>query len=298
MLGADYFFPIGSDRDTFSERQIGELTKRNTKYAKQILGANNNKELLIDFLRNAQKYYEAKFSEKAKIEKYDLEFLETAKEMLLEIVDNDLSKVHIAFDTLSGENAESIVIDNQKDSFANISNSRFRWYFKDLFAASWNDRTFELYSLLPTGIATIVEFGAGNQFLEQVLPQSINYIPTDIFRRNEATIIFDLNCDDITLSPKGDAAIMSGVLEYLLDVKTVIGNLAKSFRYLAISYNPITENSFIESRIKKGWQNHLTAPQLERIFCENKWQIAKKLVAKKGDKFGGTLYLLENGDLV
>lgn len=127
----------------------------------------------------------------------------------------------------------------------------------------WDVRAAKAASLLIT-CGSIVDFGCGTMQLERHLPASVRYVPVDIVKRDDRTIVLDLN--EVTPpSLAADAAAVLGVLEYLFDVPRFLRALATEYSRAVISYN-VTDGDGGRNRLRSGWFNNYSRSQIEDIF--------------------------------
>lgn len=108
----------------------------------------------------------------------------------------------------------------------------------------------------------ILDIGCCDMFLEDYLKKNFfifEYIPCDLFKRNEKTFVIDLN-KEIKYLPNSDYCIFSGVLEYLLDLEYVLKEVKKYSKNIIFSYSIKVQD--IKTRVLKGWVNHYTELEL------------------------------------
>lgn len=127
----------------------------------------------------------------------------------------------------------------------------------------WDARAAKAASLL-IDCASIVDFGCGTMQLERHLPASVRYLPVDVVKRDDRTIVLDLN-EVAPPALAADAAAVLGVLEYLFDVPRFLRTLATKYSRAAISYNVIDGDPG-RNRLSSGWFNSYSNSQIEDIF--------------------------------
>jgi len=88
--------------------------------------------------------------------------------------------------------------------------------------------------LIPDG-ASIVEFGAGNSVLGQMLPAGATLVSTDLVA-SESVLVDDWNARPLPEPPNGDLAFLSGVVEYVNDVGAMTESMARSYNHVLVSY--------------------------------------------------------------
>ncbi|QGP78287.1 methyltransferase domain-containing protein [Sphingobium sp. CAP-1] len=123
----------------------------------------------------------------------------------------------------------------------------------------WFDRAMAAGKLIPENIGRVLDLGCGDMKMEQCLPPGCSYIPLDVSKRDDRTIVVDLN----RKVPKieADFVVGMGVLEYLLDVPNVLRKIARQIPEGLFSYHPF-EKSPKRDRLAMGWVNALSSKEL------------------------------------
>ena len=85
-------------------------------------------------------------------------------------------------------------------------------------------------------VNSIMDLGAGHQTLRRKIPSSIEYIPCDIYKHVDSTIIVDFNKGEF-YNKKVDVVFCSGIFEYIYDLKQFIKNISKNTNILIGSYH-------------------------------------------------------------
>ena len=151
----------------------------------------------------------------------------------------------------------------------------FRWSDEKNLFDEWNDRTVVIASLIPDG-ASVLEFGAGNEYLGKLLPKSCHYQPSDIVTRSDKTMICDLNEKFPVLDRKWDFIVLSGVVDYIYDVEGLLREIRKNCRFCIMTYVPIDIMECMVTRMRSGWVNHFTRQKLEKIIGGAKFDIKER----------------------
>jgi hypothetical protein len=145
-------------------------------------------------------------------------------------------------------------------------------------SSSWSDRIAVAAALLD-GVRRVADFGCGSMALERHLVPDSLYLPVDVVRRDERTIIVDLNVDpfpEIT----ADACVGLGLLEYLFDVPSFLLAARQRYATLVTSYNPVEVDSWeVEARRAHAWVNDYSRAQLEAEFAQAEWTIKQTVAA-------------------
>jgi hypothetical protein len=159
---------------------------------------------------------------------------------------------------------------------------RERW--KDLHNhdVDWDARTRAIASLVPPG-SHVIEFGAGRRQLQRWLPGDCSYTPSDIVDRGSGTLLCDLNRRPLpTLGRKApqQIAVFSGVIEYVVDLPSVLAWLAPQVDQIITSYNcaPPSDTAakrlrVTAARLSAGWVNDFTQAEIIARFSDAEFKL-------------------------
>ena len=168
-----------------------------------------------------------------------------------------------------------------------------RW--KDLrnHEVDWDERTRAIAGLVPAG-SHVIEFGAGRRQLERWLPAGCSYAPSDIVDRGPGTLLCDLNRRPLpTLGRKGplQIAVFGGVMEYIVDLPSVLTWLSPQIDCVIASYNcalPVDRATkrlrMIGARLLSGWVNHYTEAEIIAFFAAAKFAVSKIVNGAHGEQ--------------
>lgn len=146
-----------------------------------------------------------------------------------------------------------------------------RWSKQESLFSSWDERTILLSEQIkPNSI--VLEFGAAKLFLKEHLPKNCNYLHSDLVRRNEETIVIDLNkiLPDL---PFSNYMVFSGVLEYIFDVKLIIKHCSKYTDHLLISYATLDKFPNINNRRYNGWVSDMKEFEFIKLADEINFEV-------------------------
>jgi SAM-dependent methyltransferase len=143
-----------------------------------------------------------------------------------------------------------------------------RWvHLNPKVSAGWIARAQTAAGLLKDA-HSVLDIGCGVMLIEQYLQPNTRYIPMDVVRRDERTLVVDLNQHDLP-SVDFDCALGLGVLEYLYDPARLLRAVAQHCRTGALfSYNPTDAWPSLEQRTADAWVSHLSVQQLEHSFTQ------------------------------
>ena len=139
------------------------------------------------------------------------------------------------------------------------------WSSSVEFDESWKRRITAMASHIK-GPCSVADFGCGMMWLEQFLPPGCTYVPIDIARRDERTIVLDLNRDPLT-AIQAEVAFLSGVLEYVENVELFAQKLTGAgFRQIILSYCTLDKFGDLNNRKNLNWLSHKSLFELLAIF--------------------------------
>jgi hypothetical protein len=134
------------------------------------------------------------------------------------------------------------------------------------FGEGWRHRAAAAAEWLADA-ASVADLGCGTMRLEQFLRPGQSYIPVDLARRDERTLVLDLNePSDLARLPAADACALLGVLEYSYAPDLLLAALHDRYAQVVMSFNALRDDQDIEHRLANGWVNHFTRADLLDFF--------------------------------
>jgi hypothetical protein len=140
-------------------------------------------------------------------------------------------------------------------------------------ASGWNRRAAVAAGML-TDCPSVVDMGCGHMTLEHYLAPGTCYLPVDVVRRDDRTIVVDFNRAPPP-SLAAHAAASLGLLEYLHDEGEFLGKLHSSYRILVSSYHPVRDLDLLKQRRAHAWVNDHSFDRMEELFRANGWNPAE-----------------------
>jgi hypothetical protein len=134
-------------------------------------------------------------------------------------------------------------------------------------------------------VKSIADFGCGKMILKEFLPKDIKYIPVDYIRRDENTIVADLNKEFPDIY--GDCAVVFGLIMLIDDIPSFLDKLTKRFSYVIICIKA-AYSKFGESKIKaaaNGVKNFLCSYELIPLMYERGFKLYKSRL------YRGSMYI-------
>ncbi len=152
-----------------------------------------------------------------------------------------------------------------------------RWSNPANLQPAWNARARLVADFIPSG-ATVLDIGCGAMALEQFLPPGCSYLPCDVVKRDERTMVCDLNAGQFPSAQNVTHISLLGVLEYIHDWQNLLRQLRALRLPLILSYCPTDFTAHLH-RSTLGWINHLSLEELCTGLSEAGFQIQTSLRA-------------------
>lgn len=143
-----------------------------------------------------------------------------------------------------------------------------RWSNKESLFENWDERT-KLLANFVQPKTSVLEFGSARLVLPSFLPEGCIYYNSDLVKRNENTLVIDLNVEPLPELPFVDYVIFSGVLEYINHIDKVIAHTAAYTNNFLFSYATLNKYSSLDNRRINGWVSDYSLEELEKIFIDN-----------------------------
>ena len=141
-----------------------------------------------------------------------------------------------------------------------------RWERVAQETPTWNERNQLIASMVPAG-ASVLDVGAGNMTIREMIPPSCEYQPIDCVQGSDDTIIVDFNKGIIPAFEKRfDIAICSGVMEYVHDPAGFLGIVTGWADMVILSYAVTDAEGDVQRRRQQGWFTDLSYMDLLELF--------------------------------
>lgn len=155
---------------------------------------------------------------------------------------------------------------------------------------SWVRRA-KLASDWIAGEPSVCDVGCGNMYIRGLLGASTKYVGIDIVRRDEETIVVDLNKEELPVVDM-PCGLALGVCEYIIDPAHFYRQL-RQFQTVVTSYNHYSiQDLYWKFRRKKravDWINRFTRKEFLKIVTGAGFEIA----GEKKIQLGEHIYLLK-----
>lgn len=134
---------------------------------------------------------------------------------------------------------------------------------------------------------SVIDFGAGEEYLKNFLNSDVKYIPTDYVARSENTLVYDFNKDPFP-NISADVSVLNQILYYPKDWKIFLENVCNSTRHSIVIYFNIYHD-------ENKWQftnqhSFTTDKDIIEIVTSNGFTLEKRLT-----KEGGSIFRTEVG---
>lgn len=127
-------------------------------------------------------------------------------------------------------------------------------------------RVYQMAQMISKESCSVLDLGCGRMSLKKYLCGDIKYIPCDYTKHDEMTIVCDLN-RDVFPNVDIDTLFMSGVLEYIVDIESLVKESCRhTKREIICSFVTLECERDIVVRMRNGWVNHLTITQFIDLF--------------------------------
>lgn len=144
------------------------------------------------------------------------------------------------------------------------------------FGDRWQPRA-ELAAEWLAGANSVADLGCGSMNLERCLRPGQSYVPVDVARRDERTIILDFNrAPDLARLPPADACALLGVLEYCYEPSGLLRALRGTYRQVIATFNAGHAAESLEMRLGHGWVNHYSHGELLELFADHGFAVSRE----------------------
>lgn len=126
-------------------------------------------------------------------------------------------------------------------------------------------------------IKSVVDYGAGRMYLQEYLAPDVKYFPVDYIRRNEQTILCDLNSGEFP-DIQSDAAICSGVLEFIYTTEQLLIHVCEhTSKTIILSYMGVDAFPDINGRRASAYVSDLSEGQIVNLMESRGFRLEKKV---------------------
>lgn len=134
-----------------------------------------------------------------------------------------------------------------------------RWRKASAFDQAWRSRI-EFMASLINDERTVLDLGCGQMWLKEYIEPNKIYISSDMYKRDENTIVCDYNAGEFP-DVSADVVVISGVVEYMDHPLELLMHARKISPRVLVSYVSVEEQDNLKDRTLLGWRNHLSKDQ-------------------------------------
>jgi hypothetical protein len=159
------------------------------------------------------------------------------------------------------------------------------WHDQEYFDPAWKNRIEQMCRHIDKNDMQVCDFGCGQAWTKQYIPNNLKYYGIDYISRNTETIVCDINKKELPdIEIMNDVIFCSGFIEYIEDTDWFFNSITPHAKKIILSYCGLKEFPKLSLRKKLAWKNHLyTTDIIENIlqygfaltYCdhENKYSI-------------------------
>ena len=186
-------------------------------------------------------------------------------------------------------------IQRRRDAVSAGATDFERWTDERQLEQAWESRARFAADYVPAG-AAVLDLGCGKMAFEKFLPPACRYIPCDLARRDERTIVCDFNAGAYPDEQAAQADLVSflGVMEYIFDPLAFLSHVRQWRRPVLMSYCTMEGIRDREQRRALGWVNDLSYNELIDLFGRAGFAV------QRADRVDGVqwLFKLQPGEIV
>ena len=149
-----------------------------------------------------------------------------------------------------------------------------RWANPAQLETAWDARALIAADFIPAG-SRVLDIGCGAMKLELHLPFGCSYVPSDVVRRDDRTIVVDLNENGLPARAVADAdwVVMLGVWEYLYKPAEILAALGRTGKSVLCSYCTRDTTSHLD-RQSLGWVNDFSLAEFIELAQDQGYAVA------------------------
>lgn len=137
----------------------------------------------------------------------------------------------------------------------------------------WIKRIILMKDLIGEHNRSVLDIGCWEGELKEYLQGTIRYYGCDYVKRQQDTIVCDLNHYEFP-TVDFDVAYISGSLEYMENLEWYFDQICKANHEVILSYSLLEYFPLIDIRKKKSWVNHLTVLEIMEYMKRRKFLLA------------------------
>jgi hypothetical protein len=148
-----------------------------------------------------------------------------------------------------------------------LSPEKKKWEAIEYFDPQWKERIQKMAAYIEPN-ASIMDLGCGKMWLKEYIKSTNKYIGVDYIKRDENTIVCDLNKKEFP-SQNVDFIFISGCMEYVKDTEWLAKKVAQYSNNAIVSYCSTDHFGHLETRKTNAWVNNLSRDQVVDLYIKN-----------------------------
>ena len=145
----------------------------------------------------------------------------------------------------------------------------------------WDRRARMIAGRIPEG-ATVLDLGCGNMLIERYLPASVRYLPCDVARRDDRTLVHDFDARSFPPDQGETHVVCLGVMPYLTHQEALLQHIVDRRKAFLVTFKP---NEFIQAKVAAGtFPPAITLGGAHRIATEAGYEPGFAFVLGQGDE--------------
>lgn len=174
---------------------------------------------------------------------------------------------------------QAATVERIRDLIAKRESDIERWQTRDSVDRAWAVRMRTAATMLMPEMragGSLIDLGCGAMGFKNHIKPEIRYIPADIVKRSDDTILIDLNRGQWP-DTQATAAVALGVLEYIYDLDAFFVGLRQIAPMAVITYHIRTGQSEAHgvARLKMGWLSDFDLVQIVSAIEAAGWRLVK-----------------------
>lgn len=151
----------------------------------------------------------------------------------------------------------------------------------DLANPVWDNRAKVIARWIPAG-AHVLDMGCGNMLIEKYLKEPADYIPCDIAKRDERTIVCDFDKFEYPPMRGENLVLCLGVVNYLKHQKELLEHLCARGKSFLFTFKP---RELIAAKVQKGfYPEAIGFKEATDLVAASGFQLKCQYVLGQGDE--------------
>lgn len=164
---------------------------------------------------------------------------------------------------------QDMVEEKKVSLIATFPYKKVGWQEQDSYLPFFEDRIVKMLKMIDLSkINSVMDIGCGECKLKKYLHDNIKYLPIDQYKTTANVILKNFNQGEF-LQEKVDLAFVSGLFEYIFDIKWIINQITNNSNYVLASYH---FTDYKKGRCSK-WVNSYDKDTFLKLFEKNGFEL-------------------------